>query len=40
MPEAHPRAMKILEVFGLRLRLRGPFGLGLQGYLNFLREKT
>jgi len=31
----YPRTMKIFRVMGLRLRLRSPFGLGLEGYVNF-----
>ena len=37
MTERHPRTMKIARGFRLRLRPRGPFGLGLEGYVKFLR---
>jgi hypothetical protein len=29
--------MKIIKIFGLGLRLRGPFGLGVEGYVKFLK---
>jgi hypothetical protein len=32
MTERHPRTMKMLRVFRLRLRLGSPFGLTLEGY--------
>jgi hypothetical protein len=37
MMESRPRVMKIDRVFGLRQRLRSPFGLRSEGYVNFLK---
>jgi hypothetical protein len=34
---SHLRTMEIFQMSGLRLGLRGPFGLGGKGYVNFLR---
>jgi len=34
------RTMKIIIIFGLRLRLRSPFGLKVRGYVKILRLIT
>jgi len=40
MPCEHPRTMKILRMFWLGLRLRSPFRLVSDGYVNFFRQET